>query len=323
VGVLGHPATLNFNHYSRLGRSGLILSEATVKDYYKVLGVDKKASEDEIKKSYRKLARKFHPDANANDKTLETRFKEVSEAYEILGDETKRQEYDMMRLNPFAGGGMGRQPGHGPVPQPGFGGIGFDDILSTLFRNAGGPTQRTAAVRGQDVEVDAEITLEEAVTGTNVTLNVTPPGGNTKKLRVAIPPGVATGSKVRVSGEGDPGYPSGDLFVKVRVRQHQTFTREGDDLHLELPVSVFDAVLGSEITIPTLEGSVKLKIPAGTQGGRVFRLKNKGVPALRGGLRGALLVKVSLQIPERVPEADLELWRQLAGREAFSPREAS
>lgn len=302
-----------------------------MKDYYKILGVDKKAEEEEIKKAFRKLARKYHPDANPNDKNAEARFKELSEAYEVLGDEAKRQEYDMLRLNPWAGGGFPgggfqRPAGHAPGA-PGTGGFGgfsgFDDIISSLFRNQGAGPRQAAPTRGPDVDVEAEISLEEAVSGTTVMLNVTPPGAATKKLRVNIPPGVSTGSKVRVAGEGDPGNPPGDLFVHVTVRPHARFTREGDDLHLDLPVSVFDAVLGSEVMVPTLDGHVKLKIPAGTQGGQVFRLKNKGVPGLKGGPRGALLVRVNLQIPESIPEGDRDLWRQLAAREAFSPREAS
>lgn len=305
-----------------------------MKDYYKILGVDKKADDEEIKKAFRKLARSYHPDANPGDASSEARFKEINEAYETLSDEQKRQQYDMMRLNPFmggnfpggAGGGFQRPAGHA---QPGgaqsFGGFGgFDDIISSIFRGAGGrgggPSQQASA-KGADVEVESEITLEQAEAGTSVTLNVTPPGQPTKKLKVNIPPGVSTGSKVRVAGEGDPGSPPGDLFVRVTVRPHSQFTREGDDLHLDLPVSVFDAVLGTEMTVPTLEGHIKLKIPAGTQGGTVFRLKNKGMPALKGGTRGALLIKVNLQIPAAIPEADRDLWRQLAARENFEPRQ--
>jgi DnaJ-class molecular chaperone len=299
-----------------------------VKDYYKVLGVDKKASEDDIKKAYRKLARKYHPDQNPNDKGAEARFKEISEAYEIVGDETKRQEYDMMRLNPFmggnfpgAGGGFRGQPGHQPRPDQGFSGL--DEILGSMFRNAGGFGGRAQApARGADVEAPVNITLEEAVNGTSVTLTVSPPGAEPKKLKVNIPPGVGTGSKVRVAREGDPGNPPGDLFVVINVRPHALFTRDGDDLHLEAPLSVFDAVLGAELTVPTLEGDIRLKIPPGTQGGQVFRLKNKGMPALKGGARGALLIKVSLQIPEHVSDADREVWRQLASRASLGPREA-
>ncbi|MDB5101248.1 MAG: CbpA [Cyanobacteria bacterium RYN_339] len=294
-----------------------------MKDYYKILGVDKKASEDEIKKAYRKLARKYHPDQNPNDKGAEARFKEISEAYETVGDESKRQEYDMMRLNPFAGGNFGgapfgRQPGHPQQPNQGPGFSGFDDILNFMARGS----RQQAPARGSDVETDVQITLEEAILGTSVMLHVSPPGSPPKKLKVSIPPGVSTGSKVRMVQEGDPGSPPGDLFVKVTVRPHALFTREGDDLHLELPVSVFDAVFGTEINVPTLEGEIRLKIPAGTQGGQVFRLKNKGVPALRGGTRGVLLIKVSLQLPEQISEADRELWRQLAARAASSGREA-
>jgi DnaJ-class molecular chaperone len=303
-----------------------------VKDFYQILGVSKNASEDEIKKTFRKLARKYHPDANPNDKNAEARFKEISEAYEVLGDPEKRKQYDMMRANPFAGaqGGFGGQAGHGNHTSgggygnygpaggaQGFGGL--DDILQTLFRNAG----QARPSRGENVEVEAEVSLEEAVNGTTLTLNLTRPHGGGKKLRVPIPAGVSTGTKVRVAGEGDPGVgggSAGDLFVKVTVRPHPRFTREGDDLLLDQPISVFDAVLGGEVTVHTLDGDVKLKIPPGTQGGKTFRLKGKGVPHLKGGDRGALLVKLQLQIPEQIPEADLELWRRLASKEASASR---
>jgi curved DNA-binding protein len=293
-------------------------------DLYKVLGVDRKASADEFKKAFRKLARQYHPDANPDNKAAEERFKEISEAYETLGDADKRAQYDAMRANPFAGqGGFGRQAGHGPGA--GFGGAGgfsgagfggFDDILSTLFRQAGAQQGGgRQAPKGQDVEVEAEVTLEEAVHGTTLTIGVNQPDGSTKRLRVNIPPGVATGSKVRAAGEGEfGGGGRGDMLVKVTVRPHARFTREGDDLTLEQPVSVFDAVLGGEITVHTLDGDIKLKIPAGTQGGKTFRLKEKGVPHLKGGGRGALLVKVMIQIPAAVSDRDESLWRQLAGR---------
>jgi DnaJ-class molecular chaperone len=232
----------------------------------------------------------------------------------------------MMRLNPFMGGSFpggnspfGRQAGH-PSQQGGPGFSGLDDLIYNFM--SGARTRQQAPQRGADVETPAEISLEEAVHGTSITLNVTPPGLPTKKLKVNIPAGVHTGSRVRVAGEGDPGNPPGDLFVNVHVRPHPLYTREGDDLHLELPLSVFDAVLGAEVTVPTLEGDIRLKIPAGTQGGRVFRLKNKGVPALKGGARGSLLIKVSLQLPEHISDADREVWRSLAQRAALGPREA-
>ena len=304
-----------------------------MKDYYKILGVDKKASDDELKKAYRKLAREHHPDANPNNPKAEARFKEVSEAYEVLSDKQKRSEYDMFGAfggAGFPGGGWGagpRQAGHGP--QGGFGGAagfgGLDDILQAVFRGAGaagGGQPPTRPQRGQNVEVEASISLEEAATGTSVTLSITPPDRTTKRIKVTIPAGVDTGSKVRVSREGDPGVAGGapgDLFVKVVVRPHPRFTRDGDDLALDLPLSVFDAVLGAEVTVPTLDGEVKLKIPAGTQGGTTFRLKNKGMPALRGGARGALLVRLMLQIPERPSDDELALWRRLAHRDPVAP----
>lgn len=287
-----------------------------MKDYYKILGVGTKATDDDIKKAFRKLARQYHPDANPNNKAAEEKFKELSEAYEVVGDPEKRKQYDAMRANPFAGqagtGGFGRQAGHA-----GAGGnfTGFDDILSTLFRHAGG-TQAGRGPKGQDVEVEAEVELDDVVKGTTLTVAVSQPDGSTKRLKVSIPAGIKDGSRVRVAGEGEPGTGGrGDLLVKVKVRPHPRFTRDGDDLILEQPVSVFDAVLGGEVTVTTLDGDIRLKIPAGTQGGKSFRLKEKGIPHLKGGGRGVLLVKLQLQIPASVPEADLALWRQLASRE--------
>lgn len=289
----------------------------SVKDYYQVLGVGKNADEAELKRVFRKLARQYHPDANPGNAGAEARFKEISEAYEVLSDAEKRKQYDQLRANPFAQPGFHRPAGHDPFGgmggSAGFGGL--DDILSTLFRNGG----QARPARGEDVEVEAEITLEEAVAGTSLTLNVTRPHGH-KKLRVTIPAGAADGTRVRVPREGDPGSPPGDLFVRVHVKPHARFAREGDDLVLDLPVSVFDAVLGAELTVPTLEGEVKLKLPAGTQGGKTFRLKGKGMPKLRGGDRGALLVRVRLMLPPHVPEADLVLWRELARLESFTPK---
>lgn len=291
-----------------------------MKDYYQILGVNQKASDDEIKKAFRKLARQHHPDANPGNKAAEARFKEISEANEILSDPQKRQQYDMLRQNPYAGG-FGRQSGHGPGGFGGQGGAagfgGLDDILNTIFRQSAGGGH-AARAKGEAIEVEAEVTLEDVLAGTQVMVTVPRPGAGARKLKVPIPAGVATGTKVRVAGEGEPGSgggPAGDLFVRVVVKPHARFTREGDDLLLDLPLSVFDAVLWAEVTVPTLEGEVKLKIPPGTQGGKVFRLKNKGLPHLKGAERGALRVRLILQIPEAIPEADLALWRTLAKKE--------
>ncbi len=302
-----------------------------MKDYYQILGVDKKATDDQLKKAYRKLAREHHPDANPNNPKAEARFKELSEAYEVLSDPAKRREYDM--FGAFGGmGGQGwggqRQAGHGGPG--GFGGAtggapfgGLDDILQAVFRGAGAGAGQAPPrpQKGRDVEVEASISLEEAVAGTSVTLSITPPDRVTKRIKVTIPAGVDTGSRVRVAREGDPGISGGapgDLFVKVAVRPHPRFTRDGDDLTFDFPLSVFDAVLGAEVTVPTLEGEVKLKIPPATQGGTTFRLKNKGVPHLRGGGRGALMVRLLLQIPEELGDEELALWRRLARRDVVA-----
>lgn len=288
----------------------------SLKDYYQILGVSKKATDDEIKKAFRSLARKYHPDANPNNKAAETRFKEVSEAYETLSDSTKRQQYDMQRDNPFAGFGGRQQQGDGGFrggfsnASTGFGGI--DDILSSFFKQ-----NQNRSTKGNSIEVDAEISLEEAARGTMVTLNVMPPQGVSKRLSVKIPAGAQTGTKVRVSGEGEPGYNGGargDLFVNITVKPHARFTREGDDLYIDQTISIFEAVLGTELSVPTIDGDVKVRIPAKSQSGQILRLKNKGVPNIKTQERGSLLVKLQVQTPTVVSDDDLSLWKELARR---------
>lgn len=275
-----------------------------MKDYYDILGVKPDAPDDEIKRTFRRLARQYHPDANPGDAAAEERFKAISEAYDALGDPAKRKEYDAMRANPFMrSGGEGGVGGFGN-----FGGFGnLDDLFGNLFRGR--------ASKGADLEVETEIDLEAVLTGTQVTLSVMPPGGARKRLSVSIPKGVASGTKVRVAGEGEAGAfggPPGDLMVRVKVRPHPRFRRDGADLHLDWPVSVFDAVLGGETTVQTLDGAVKLKIPAGTQGGRAFRLKERGLPHLKGAGRGALLVALQLRVPEHLGPDERAHWEALA-----------
>jgi curved DNA-binding protein len=317
------------------------------KDYYKILGVDRNANEKDIKRAYRKLAREFHPDVNPDDKAAEEKFKEINEAYEVLSDPEKRSKYDQLGANwqqwqrkgrdPgnfdwsqwFAGGAPGGGPGGVRVEWSGdigdlFGGggtSGFSDFFSALFgdmggtrntgtRFGGGTRQRTA--RGQDLEAQVEITLEEASQGSTRTLE----SDAGRKIRVKIPPGARTGSRIRVPGKGLPAYggtPPGDLYLNVRVQPHHTFERQGDDLRCDVTVDLYTAVLGGEVQVPTLNGKVSLKIPPGTNSGKTFRLRNKGMPNPRKPKqRGNLLATVQVQVPQKVNARERELFEELA-----------
>jgi len=309
------------------------------KDYYRILGVDKNADTKTIKRAYRRLARKYHPDVNPGDKVSEERFKEINEAYEVLSDPEKRRKYDQLGADYqrwqsmggdprgfdwsqwFAGG----QPAGGRVHvQYGdlgdlFGDLGgFSDFFQAIFGGAGGRTQtsrrggRTWAYRGQDYEHPVEITLEEAFHGTQRVLEKE--GG--RRLTVKIPPGVKTGSKIRIAGEGGPGVgggAQGDLFLKVKVLPHPIFERDGDDLRCEMPIDLYTALLGGEVVVHTLDGDVRLKVPPETQSGQVFRLRGKGMPQLRNPQkRGDLYVKVQVQLPTKLSAKEKALVRELA-----------
>ena len=348
------------------------------KDLYEILGVSKNASEDELKKAYRRLAMKYHPDRNPDDKEAEAKFKEAKEAYEILTDAQKSAAYDQFGHAAFEGG-MGGGAGAGA----GYGGAGFSDIFGDVFgdifgsaRQAGG-RGGTRAYRGSDLQYNLEITLEEAVAGTTVSIKIpssepctacdgtgakkgskpkTCPtcGGagavriqqgifavqqtcptcqgrgeiiedpcpvchgqghvkTTKTLSVKIPPGVDTGDRIRLSGEGEHGGhggPNGDLFVVVHVKPHPIFTRQDADLYCEVPISFATAALGGEVDVPTLGGSVRLKIPAETQSGKLFRLRAKGVTPVRGGAQGDMICKVNIETPVKLSEEQKDLLRR-------------
>jgi len=301
------------------------------KDYYKILGVDRNAEEKEIKKAYRKLARQHHPDVNPGDKVAEERFKGINEAYEVLSDPEKRQKYDQLgsswqqwqRTGKDPGGfdwsqwSSGAQPGGGvrveyrDLGDLGdiFGGRDFSDFFQSVFGGMGAPQARPR--RGQDYTQPVEITLEEAFQGTTRMIQK-----DGRRLEVKIPPGVKTGSKVRVAGEGSPGMAggtSGDLYLEVVVLPHSTLEREGDDLRCELPVDLYTVVLGGEVEVPTLGGGVMLKIPPGTQGGRTFRLRGKGLPNLRNPKkRGDLYARLRVQVPKKLNPREEELFHELA-----------
>lgn len=307
------------------------------KDYYKILGVDKSATEKDIKRAYRKLARQFHPDKNPDDKTAEQKFKEINEANEVLGNPENRAKYDQLGQNYHRFRQMGGAPGGFDFSQwaaaggPGGayystsvdfddlfggGGGGFSDFFKTIF--GGGRTARSQGPEdlfrrqepGRNIEQRVDITLEEAYQGTERLL-VQSDGS---QIKAKIPAGARTGSKVRLRGKGQPGPAGpGDLYLLIRVIPHDTFKRDGNNLSVKVPVAVTTAVLGGKVTVPTLNGTVRLTIPPGTQGGRTFRLKGKGMPDLRQkGVFGDLLAKVRIRVPEQLGEEERQHYEQLA-----------
>ncbi len=361
------------------------------RDYYEILGVARDASDTEVKKAYRRVAMKFHPDRNPGDKTAEDKFKEANEAYEVLSDNQKRGAYDQFghaAVDGSAGGGAG---GFGA------GGANFSDIFGDVFGDifGGGGRSRGGPQRGSDLRYTLEIDLEEAVKGTTAKIRVptlttcgectgsgakkgsTPvtcttcagagqvrmqqgffsvqqtcpncrgkgkmiadPCGKcygrgvveeTKTLSVKVPPGVDTGDRIRLAGEGEAGPsggPAGDLYVQVSVREHPIFERDGKHLYCEVPISFADAALGGELEVPTLEGRVKLKIPQETQTGKLFRLRGKGVSPVRGGGPGDLLCRVVVETPVNLTKRQRELLKELqqtleTGGGDQSPRKGS
>ena len=352
-------------------------------DYYKILGVSKNASDAEIKKAYRKLAIKYHPDKNQGDKKAEEKFKEISEAYEVLSDKGKRAKYDQFGHAAFKNGGRGAGGFGGGFHDPMDvfsqffgGGGGGSSIFEDLFGGGGGGGRRSAssAVDGADLRYDLEIDFEDAVYGADKKINIPrmsacdkcnstgcEPGSgrktcqrcggsgqvalsqgifsirqtcpscqgageivekpcrkcrgsgrvNTeKKLQIHIPPGVDTGSRLRVAGEGEGGLRggrTGDLYVFIHVRNHEIFHREGNDIIIEMPITYATAALGGVVEVPTITGKAKMKIPAGTQNSTILRLKGKGVPALRGGSRGNMHVKIFVEVPTHLSKEQKEL----------------
>jgi curved DNA-binding protein len=312
------------------------------KDYYKILGVDKNASQDEIKKAYRKLARKYHPDVS-DESDAEARFKEIGEAYEVLGDPEKRREYDALGSNwragdPFGAARGGPQGGHQGGFRTEFTDGDFSEFFESLFGGGspfgeglggarrGGPGMG-GGMRGQDQTAVVEVDLEDAYQGASrvINLQATEPDAQgrvqqrTRSLRVNIPKGVTHGQQIRLKGQGSPGMggESGDLLLEVHFRPHRLFRPEGRDIYLDLPVAPWEAALGTKVKVPTLGGYVDLKIPAGSQSGKRLRLKGRGLPAKKPGDQ---YVQLKMVNPPVKTDDDRQAFEQLGEHFDFDPR---
>lgn len=286
------------------------------KDYYKVLGVSKSASKDDIKRAYKKLARTYHPDANKGDKAAEQRFKEISEAHSVLSNDERRKEYDQIRTYAESGGSpFGFDAGRGRRVHVGDIGDLFGDVggVGDLFEDVFGFSGRRR--KGQDLETEAHLAFAEAAEGTTFEL--------ADGTKVRIPPGVKNGARIKVPGKGGPGPQGGmpgDLYVRINVEPHAFFTMAGKgDLAIKLPVRFTEAALGARVQVPTLDGVVTVKIPPGTRPGKKLRVKGKGGQRPSGG-RGDLIVEVDVEVPQKLTRREKELLEQFAGTHQANPR---
>ncbi len=293
-------------------------------DFYTILGVQKNASETEIKSAYRKLAIKYHPDKNPGNKEAEEKFKSINSAHEVLSDPEKRKKYDRYgenweRAGQEQGGGGQYQYSDGGQhyqfegdPSEFFGGADFSDIFENYFggKSAGGKRKSSARYRGADLQGQLSITLEEAYTGVPKIFNI-----NNQHIRIQLKPGAYHGQVIKLSGKGNPGSngaAAGDLYITILLLPHSTYSREGDNLRQELKIDLFTATLGGEREIKSLSGNLKIKIPAGTQPGKQLRLKGKGMPVYnRSNEFGDLLLSIQVEIPEKLNDEQKELFKKL------------
>ncbi len=307
----------------------------TTRDFYSILGVSKTTDQKDIKKAYRRLARKYHPDLHPGDKkaAMEKKFQELNEAYEVLGDEETRKKYDRYgenwkeaeayeRARQQAGGAY-----PGAQPHSGFaqGGVNFDDIFENMFGGRAqqqGSSFRGFAMAGADLETDLPISLREAYTGTSRTVSLPDSSGGSRQIEVRIPGGVRDGERLRVKGKGAPGRgggPSGNLFFHVHITPHPVFQRKDADIVVSLPLWPWEAVLGTEVQVPTLSGPVRLKIPPGSQPQQRMRLKGKGLPNRKKGY-GDQFVVLDIVMPETISPEEQKLYEQLATHTHPDPR---
>ncbi len=308
------------------------------KDYYAILGVKRDCSTAEIKKAFRKLARQYHPDVAVDKKAAEVKFKEINEANEVLRDPEKRKKYDELGedwQNPHAG----RAGTDGPRGQDfNFGGTGFSDFFEQYFSGASrygfpesqgrsGPSA-TRKRRGSDIEGDILVTLHEVMDGSvrPISLQVTNPENGiatTHTFQVRIPAGVIDGKRIRVPAQGEPGTagaPAGDLYLRVRHAAHPDFSTQGHDVFHVLEIAPWDAVLGAELTVPTLDGPIKLRVPAGSENEQQLRVRGRGLPRGTSGERGDFFACISVVLPDKITDAERQLWENLRDNSRFNPR---
>lgn len=321
------------------------------KDYYEVLGVARGASEDDLRKAFRKLARQYHPDVAKDKKVAEEKFKEINEAYEVLSDAEKRKRYDEFGPNWKAGADFRPPPGweqsggrrthrRGGAGQPDyefqFGGTGFSDFFETFFgsaarqgrgaRGAGFGLEEELAERGRDIEGDIMVTLDEVMSGAVRAVNVrTEVAGEvkTQTYQVKIPAGVAEGQRLRLAGRGEVGAgggAAGDLYLRVRLARHPDFEVSDRNLIYEAELAPWEAVLGANLSLPTLSGRVNIKIPPGTQSGQKLRVRGRGLPG-RDHAPGDLIVVTRIAVPSRLTDDERKLWEKLADKPSFNPRD--
>ena len=312
---------------------------AEFKDYYATLGVARDASAADIKKAFRKLARKHHPDVATDKKAAEAKFKEINEANEVLSDPEKRQKYDSLGAdwqNPYAAGG-GRRRGGAPFQERevNFGGTGFSDFFEQFFSGGSrhgfpetGPAPTARERRGNDIEGDILVTLEEIMQGDvrPISLQITNPRtgkAETRSFQVRIPLGVISGKRIRVAGQGEAGSgggPPGDLYLRVRHAAHPDFHTEGSDLYYDLDLAPWEAVLGTQLSVPTLDGPIKLRIPAGSENGQQLRVRGRGLPKGKTGERGDYHATLNVHLPTMLSAEEIALWEQLQNLSKFNPR---